>query len=100
MTSAPAEIEPIDLPRPSERAVLDALTSAGFYPENEPANVLAAEVIRLQEQIERCHSVQRIHAGLAAEWELRAKEEPVSFGARALARAYRDAADELERALR
>lgn len=95
-----ADLEPLDPPRPSERAVLDALTSAGFYPENEPANVLAAEVVHLQEQVERCHSVKRIHAGLAAEWELRAKDEPESFGARALARAYRDAADELERALR
>lgn len=94
------ELEPLDPPRLSEDDVHDALVSAGFYPENEPANVLAAEVIHLQEQVERCRSVQRIHAGLAAEWELRAKEEPVSFGARALARAYRDAADELERALR
>lgn len=89
-----------DLPRPSEDDVHGALVSAGFYPENEPANVLAAEVIHLQEQVERCRSIQRIHAGLAVKWERRSADEPESFGARALARAYRDAADELEMALR
>lgn len=94
------ELEPLDPPRPSERAVLDALTSAGFYPENEPANVLAAEVIHLQEQIERCHSTQRVYATLAHEWEARQAGDLDSAVAGALARAYRDAADALERALR
>lgn len=97
MTYTATELDP---PRPSEDDVHDALVTAGFYPENEPANVLAAEVIHLQEQVERCRSVQRINTHLAVEWERRFREDPHSAVAGALARAYRDAADELEMALR
>jgi len=36
--------------RPSSEAVHDALISAGFYPENEVANVLASELLCLEEE--------------------------------------------------
>lgn len=57
-------------------------------------------IAELQTKLTNCHSLQRINTHLAVEWERRLAEDPSSAVAGALARAYRDAADELERALR
>jgi hypothetical protein len=90
-------------PRPTPEAVHDALTSAGFYPEDEVANVLASELIYLQETVERCRSVQRLSAEVAKGLRVEAVaqdswQDVSSLPARA--RLYQEFSDELAEALR